>query len=183
MGVAITIRLGSLSKGEKRRNRGRLRSRFPHIGSRQAIAGIEKHFTSTPTLALAGTPTTPKDVIATLKAAIDAIDAAAAAEKAFHDATTAQHAAVAKGNAVVKALKILVTNQLGSAEGVLNNFGFQPPKRTTPDQAKKAAAVTKRAATRAARHTMGPRQKAPIKGTIATASSNVAAAPAPVKSA
>jgi hypothetical protein len=132
--------------------------------NRQAIAGVEKHFGSTQTLVLAGSPTTPNDVIATLKAAIDALDAAVAAEKAFHDATAAQHAAITKGNAVLKALKMLVTNQLGSAEGVLGDFGFQAPKRQVPDEVTKAAAVAKRAATRAARHTTGQRQKAKVKG-------------------
>jgi hypothetical protein len=135
--------------------------------NRQAIAGVQKHFATTPTLVLDGTPTTPKDVIATLQAAIDAIDAAGAAEKAFHDKVAAQHAALAKGDAVLKALKALVKNQLGSAEGVMGDFGFTTPKRKTPDEATKAAAVAKRAATRAARaarHTMGKRQKANVKG-------------------
>jgi hypothetical protein len=132
--------------------------------NRQAIAGVEKHFGSTQTIVLDGSPTTPKDVIATLRAAIDAIDAAAAAEKAFHDATAAQHAAIAKGNAVLVALRPLVKNQLGSAEGILGDFGFQAPKRQVPDEVTKAAAVAKRAATRAARHTMGQRQKAKVKG-------------------
>jgi hypothetical protein len=141
--------------------------------NRQAIAGVKKHFASTPTLALDGSPTTPKDVIAALQAAIDAVDAAAAAEKVFHDVTAAQHAAIAKGNAVLKALKMLVHNQLGSAEGALGDFGFQAPKRKTPDEATKAAAVAKRAATRAARHTMGKRQKAKVKGQPPTPSPTV----------
>jgi hypothetical protein len=132
--------------------------------NRQAIAGVKKHFASTPSLVLDGSPTTPNDVIAALQAAIDAVDAAAAAGKVFHDVTAAQHAAIAKGNAVLKALKMLVNNQLGGAEGVLGDFGFQAPKRKTPDEATKAEAVAKRAATRAARHTMGKRQKAKVKG-------------------
>jgi hypothetical protein len=133
---------------------------------RQAIAGVQKHFASTPTLVLDGTPTTPKDVIATLQGATDAIDRATVAEKAFHDEVAAQHTAIAKGDAVLKALKMLVKNQLGSAEGVLGDFGFQAPKRKAPDEATKAAAVAKRAATRAARHTMGKRQKAKVKGEV-----------------
>jgi hypothetical protein len=132
--------------------------------NRQAIAGVQKHFATTPTLALDGTPTTPSDVIATLKAANDAIDRSTAAEKAFHDAVTAKNAAIAKGNDLVQALEGLVKNQLGSSQGVLGDFGFANPTRQTPDEATKAAAVAKRAATRAARHTMGKRQKAAIKG-------------------
>jgi hypothetical protein len=132
--------------------------------NRQAIAGVQKHFASTPSVVLDGTPTTPKDVIATLQAAIDATDAAASAEKAFHDAVAVQHAAIAKGNALHKALKMLVTNQLGSAESIFGDFGFSTPKRRVPTEATKAAAVAKRGETRKARHTMGSRQKASIKG-------------------
>jgi hypothetical protein len=134
--------------------------------NRQAIAGVQKHFASTPTIVLDGTPTAPTDVIAALQGANDAIDRAAAAEKAFHDAVTAKNAAIAKGNAFVGALKSLVKSQIGSSHGVLGDFGFSPPTRQTPDEATKAAAVTKRAATRTARHTMGKRQKAPIKGVV-----------------
>jgi hypothetical protein len=134
--------------------------------NRQAIAGMQKHFASTPTFVLDGAPTTPTDAIATLQGANDAIDRAAAAEKAFHDAVTAKNAAIAKGSALVGALKTLVKSQVGSTQGVLNDFGFSNPARQTPDEATKAAAVVKRAATRAARHTMGKRQKAPIKGVV-----------------
>jgi hypothetical protein len=134
--------------------------------NRQAIAGMQKHFANTPTMVLDGTPTTPTDAIATLQAANDAIDRTAAAEKAFHDAVAAKNAALAKGNVLVRALRTLVTSQIGSTQGVLGDFGFSNPTRQTPDEPTKAAAVVKRAATRAARHTLGKRQKASIKGVV-----------------
>ena len=134
---------------------------------RQAIAGVQKHFATTPTLALDGTPTTPKDAMAALQDAIDAIDRAATAEKTFHDAVAAQKAAVTTGKALLAALNGLVTNQLGSTEAVLGDFGFTARKRQVPSEATKAAAVAKRAATRSARHTMGKRQKAKVKGAAA----------------
>jgi hypothetical protein len=137
--------------------------------SRQAIAGVKKHFAAVPTLALDGTAMTPDDVTAELQAAIDAADAAASVEKAFHDAVAAKHAAFAKTTARLRSLKALVQNQLGNSEEVLGDFGFSNTKPRTPDEATKAAAVAKRAATRAARHTMGKRQKAPIKGAVAAA--------------
>jgi hypothetical protein len=133
---------------------------------RQAIAGIRKHFASAPSILLGGTSTTPNDAIATLQGSIDAIDAASASAQAFHGAVTAQHAAIAKGTGLLTDLKTLVKSQLGSSEGVLGDFGFTSPSRQTPDEATKAAAVVKRAATRAARHTMGKRQKASVKGSV-----------------
>jgi hypothetical protein len=132
--------------------------------NRQAIGGMHKHFAGIPSFVLGGTPTTPADAIATLQGAIDAVDAAATAEKAFHDAVAAQHVALAKANALLKALKTLVENQLGSTEAILGDFGFTRPARQVPNEETKAAAVAKRAATRAARKTMGKRQKAKVKG-------------------
>jgi len=127
---------------------------------RLAIAGVQKHFANAPTIALDGAPMAPKDVIATFQAAIDAIDAAAVAEKAFHDAVAAEHAALAKGTVTRAALRRNVTANLGSGEGVQGDFGFPVPKRKAPDAATKAEAVAKRRATRAKRQTMGKRQKA-----------------------
>jgi hypothetical protein len=132
--------------------------------NRQAIAGMRKHFAGIPSIVLGGTPTTPADVIATFQGAIDAVDTARAAEKSFHDAVALQHAAIAKANALLKALKMLVDNQLGSSEAILGDFGFTRPTRRVPKEEAKAAAVAKRAATRAARHTMGKRQKAKVTG-------------------
>ena len=150
---------------------------------RQAMAGIAKHFATNSTLVLDGTTTATKDVVATLQGAIDAIDAAAAASKAFHDATAAQHAAIAKGNTLLTALKTLVTNQLGSAGSAFGDFGFTNPKRTVPDATTKVVAVAKRTATRAARHTMGPVQKKSVKGAVNVAVTvTPTAAPTPVAS-
>jgi hypothetical protein len=59
---------------------------------------------------------------------------------------------------------------------MLADFGITPPKARTPLSAdQKAAAVAKRKATRAIRHTLGPKQKKNIKGTVpATAPQNSA---------
>jgi hypothetical protein len=133
---------------------------------RLAIAGIQKHFASVPTIVLGGQPTTPNAFVATLQGAIDAIGKAAAAETAFHDAVTAQNAALATGKASLKALHELVTSQLGSTAAILGDFGMTNPARQVPTQEVKAAAVAKRAATRAARGTKGARQKAGIKGQV-----------------
>jgi hypothetical protein len=141
---------------------------------RQGIVGIRKHFAGVPTILLGGTPTTPNDATATLQGTIDAVDAADAAEQAFHGAVAAKNAAIAKGTGLLTDLKTLVKSQLGSSEGVLGDFGFSNPKRQTPDEATKAGAVVKRAATREARHTMGKRQKAGIKGTVPATTAPVA---------
>ena len=50
---------------------------------------------------------------------------------------------------------------------VLADFGTEVASRQAPAASTVAEAVTKRADTRAARHTMGKRQKAAVKGTPA----------------
>jgi hypothetical protein len=133
---------------------------------RQAIAGVQKHFGTIPTIVLGGTPTAPSALVATLQAAIKGIDDATTAEKAFHDTVAAQNTALVAARAGLKALKTLVESQLGSTASIFGDFGFTVPTRKTPDEATKAAAVAKREATRAARGTRGKRQKAGIKGQV-----------------
>jgi hypothetical protein len=50
---------------------------------------------------------------------------------------------------------------------VLNDFGFARKSRTPPSAKTTIVAVAKRASTREARHTMGPKQKLAIKGDVA----------------
>jgi hypothetical protein len=133
---------------------------------RLAIAGIQKHFASTPTLVLDGVATPTANVLAILNGATTAIDDATTAEKAFHDAVAAQHAAVVSAEALLANLKVLVTNQFGKKGAATADFGFAAATRKTPDAATAAAAVEKRAATRAARGTKGPRAKKAIKGQV-----------------
>jgi len=75
-----------------------------------------------------------------------------------------------------RALKAWVANQFGVASQQAIDFGFPPPKTATRTADSKALAVQKAKATRAARHTMGKKQKAQIKGTVVV--STAPAAPA-----
>ncbi len=136
-------------------------------GLRQAMSGLKKHFGSAPTLLIEGKAMKPDDVIAQLQGAIDAIDASIAAEAAFHAQVDAQRAAIATARVLVRGLKGTVRTQLGTSLAVQTDFGFveKTPKVLTPEE--KAAAVAKGKATRAARGTKGPRQKAKIKGSVA----------------
>jgi len=132
----------------------------------QAIVGIQDNFTGSKTILLDATPTKPTDAVATLQAAIDAIGKAASAELAFHAAVASQHEAIAAAEALLVNLEATVKVTLGSTPAILGGFGFTVTVKKAPTPAVKAAAVEKRAATRAARGTKGPRQKAAIKGTV-----------------
>jgi hypothetical protein len=79
-----------------------------------------------------------------------------------------------------------VTNQFKNDPSTLADFGITLPARQIPNTATKSAAVQKRAATRQARHTMGTRQKANVKGTSPVAempNANAQAAAPPVAAA
>jgi hypothetical protein len=131
---------------------------------RQAIAGVKKHFASSPVIVLDGASTTPDAVTAIFQTAIDAIDKSTVAEKAFHDAVAVHNTALATARATLRALTRLVTSQLGSTAAILGDFGIPVPTRQDPTAATAAAAVGKREATRKARHTAGKRQKAKVTG-------------------
>ncbi|HEY8039212.1 MAG TPA: hypothetical protein VIF15_05430, partial [Polyangiaceae bacterium] len=87
---------------------------------------------------------------------------------------------------VLRYLKTFVVTQFGDTQDSgpkLEIFGFTPRKARTTTVKTKAAAAEKVVATRKARNTMGPKQKAKIKGTPApepVTTGTVAQAP-PVK--
>ncbi len=136
--------------------------------NRQAIAGLRKHYANGPSLAIDGVSYTPADIERILQDSIDAADATTAAAAAFHKAVAAEKAASAKGDPLYRGLRTLLIHQYKTAPNTLADFGITlQPKRQVPNAANVADAVVKRDATRKARHTMGKRQKADIKGQVA----------------
>jgi len=133
---------------------------------RQASAGIKLHYANVPTLVLDGVSYAQADVVKILQDLIDLAGPAIAAATAFHAAVAAEKSAITKANAVYLALKGRVLSDFKSQPQVLADFGITLPTRQVPSAVTAAEAVAKRAATRAARHTLGKRQKAKITGTV-----------------
>jgi hypothetical protein len=135
----------------------------------QLIAGTNKHFPTTSSLAFGGGTFTPAEVEASLQTLSDL-------RTAVNDAKTATKAKLADEQAQAPSLRTqmsayvtYVKATFGNSPDVLADFGLTPNKVKAPltlDQ--KAAAAAKRTATRAARHTMGSKQKKGVKGTITT---------------
>jgi hypothetical protein len=134
--------------------------------NRKAIAGIQKHYANIATIVLDGVSYKPAEVEKILQDRIDLADATSAAKVTFHQAVAAERAASAKANAVYKALKARVFSDFKSSAETLGEFGLALYHRRalTPEQ--KVEAAAKRDATRKARHTLGPREKAKIKGQV-----------------
>jgi hypothetical protein len=145
--------------------------------ARQLIAGTRKHFSSTASLTFGGATSTPAQVesllqtIIDLRAAVEAAKADATAKVAAEEAERATHDG--QMAAYVKLVKATFT-----APDVLADFGLKPKKAPTPpSNEKQAEAIAKRAATRAARHTMGSKAKKKVKGTVTTIVAAASATP------
>jgi hypothetical protein len=111
-----------------------------------------------------------KDRIATNQAVLDANAQRAEAVKADKDKR-------AQTGPVTKAFKRMVQGMFAQSPTVLADFGLTPAKVVTKSVATKTVAVAKAKATRAARHTMGSRQRAQIMGTTVSAGTGSSTAP------
>jgi len=130
----------------------------------QIIDGIGKDLQTMSTLYLGAKTYSPPSLAALIQSRIDAANKVTVAKAAWHDASASYKAIDVDVGVVVRDLKALVIAAFGSTSPKLADFGFTPRKRTilTPEQ--KAAAAQKRRATRAARHTLGPKAKLKITG-------------------
>lgn len=132
--------------------------------NRKAIAGVLQHYGSATKVVLDGVPHKPADLVKIFQDQIDAIDEANAAKVTFHQKVAAQKAASAAADAVFLALKTRVFSDFKTSAEIVGEFGMALPKRRAPKPKTLVEAAAKREATRKARHTMGERQRAEIKG-------------------
>src|ERR1019366_5257746 len=135
--------------------------------AKQLIAGAQKHFSAASSLTFGNATVTPAELEASVQTLVDL-------RAAVDDAKTATKAKIAAENAQgpplrsrMAAFVAFVKASFGPTPDVLADFGLKPKKAPTPlTIEQKAAAAAKRAATRAARRTMGAKQKKAVKGTI-----------------
>ena len=145
------------------------------------IDGLNTHASTLPSLTIGGTSYTTAAVVAVLQARIAAANAVIPARASWQGTVQADRDERTKTKTFVSGLRqALLVAFAGSIE-TLADFGLKPRKARTPrTPEQKAAATAKAKATRAARHTMGSKQKAKVKGTVApTAPATSPAATAP----
>jgi hypothetical protein len=148
---------------------------------RGLIAGTLKHSPGG-SLTLDGQPFTADTLIQVLQSLEDALSKVDTAKASWKDALKGLADVKAKVNPVIGAFRTWIKATHGSAPATLADFGMAPHKVPTPLTAeKKAVAVAKRAATRAARHTVGPKKKAAIKGDATVTVITTATPPPPAK--
>jgi hypothetical protein len=150
------------------------------VVAKQLIAGTAKHLSNTAPAAFLGGSFTADQITSKLQTLVDLrtdVDAAKAAAKAKIAAEVTQRPPL---RAFMSALTSYVKVTFGTSPDVLADFGINPKARVPPTVEEKAAAVAKRAATRAARHTMGSQQKKEVTGDVSGVLVTPIHAPAPV---
>src|SRR5256885_12693022 len=136
---------------------------------RKVLAGTEKHFPPNASLTLAGATYTPAQLADLAKKDIAASDKATQTKAAWLTTVQVQRDMHAQVDPVFRAFRSVVIVQFGESQNaadVLADFCYTPAKPRNKNIAVKDAAAKKAKATRAARHTMGKRQKAKVRGTF-----------------
>ncbi len=151
------------------------------VGDQKLIAGVEKHFTAT-SLFLEGKSYTAAEAVALLQERLDVTSTADAAYATWLSKVDAERAKVTETKKFVSALRKLVVAMFGSSVETLADFGIAPRKQPaalkTEDLSLK---VARQRATRAARHTLGSKQRSKIVGEVPV-TTPTAAAPATASS-
>jgi hypothetical protein len=128
--------------------------------------GLAKHFSNATPVTFAGRTYTRDQLASTLQELID-LRAKVEGRKASLAAAIATEATRAPTLiALERHLKAFVKATFTQAPEVLADFGISSKARTPQTTEAKALANARRAATRAARHTMGPKQKVKVKGDV-----------------
>jgi len=127
------------------------------------IAGVEKLLPKGP-LHIAGKTYTTKEVVAVLQARVDAVLAAEAARGQWLGMLNEEKTQLAQTKEFVDGLRRILLGMFASDFVTLHELGLAPRKRRVLDAEALVAKVDKMRATRAARHTLGRKQREAITG-------------------
>jgi hypothetical protein len=139
------------------------------ISNQKLIVGLQKHEQSLSSLVIGGTSYKTSDVIAVVQTLVNSAQTVVSSRATWQASIVADDNAQAKNKTFMSGLRQSLLVAFGSSVDVLADFGMTPHKTRaarTPEE--KAEATAKAKATRAARHTMGKKQKAQIKGSVAS---------------
>jgi hypothetical protein len=132
------------------------------------VSGIAKRLVNVPSLFVAGVTYTPSSLTTLFQSIVDRAAAVATAETQLRDARKALRDVLGTTVMVAVGFRHAMRNMFGEQAEALADFGLAPPRVHTPTVEQKASSVAKGKATRQARHTMGKKQKAEIKGSVST---------------
>ncbi len=145
----------------------RIRNRVEQQGADQLILkGVRTVMQGMPMVYLGKEFLTVPDLEARIQARIDAATKILAAKAAWEAAITEYEAIDAQTSVIVRDLFHTVIGAFGAESPKLAEFGFVAPRRAVWTPEMTTAAAAKRAATRLARGTRGPKAKLAIKGVV-----------------
>ena len=133
------------------------------------ISGIKKHQPKA-VFVLLEKKVTAAELVTILQSIVTALEAVAPAKGAYLQASRSADALLAQNRGTLRVLKQQLQGQGATNTELLADYGLVPRKlggAKSPQE--KAAAAVSAKATRAARHTMGKKQKAKITGATAAA--------------
>jgi hypothetical protein len=142
------------------------------------IAGVQKHLMNQ-SFIVGDKPCSAQDVVNVLQGRITRGQTAVSGKAEWRAAVKADRDERAATAVFVRAFRAIVQGMFHDP-ATLADFGLAPRKSTKKTVDTKATAIAKNKATRTARHTLGKKQKAKVKGSPAPApSSDGSAAKAP----
>jgi hypothetical protein len=128
--------------------------------------GIKANFTAVTSVIIGGVTYAIADLTTKIESFLTAQADTAAAQSAYHQAVTAEKASDAAARVFRSQVQAYAVSRYGKTNPILTQLSFTPAKAKKTTAAIKAVAVLKVKATRAARHTMGKKQKKVIKGSV-----------------
>ena len=147
-------------------------------------AGVTKHLANVTNVTLEGSSYTPAQIATKLQQVVSLNTDVDAAKATTNAKLAARKAAMPALRTFISALVSYVKAGYGNQPDVLADFGIKPPKPRTPATVQaKAAASAKREATRAARNTMGSKQKKAVRGDVVGITVTPVTAPKPTEAA
>jgi hypothetical protein len=136
--------------------------------NQKLIDGFNKHTATLPSIVIGGTTYKTTDVVTILQGLVNSANAVVTSRATWQTNVAADIDERAKQKTFLSGVRQSLLVAFGGSIDVLADFGLTPHKVRTPlTPAEKSAASAKAKATRAARHTMGSKQKAQITGTTA----------------
>jgi hypothetical protein len=132
--------------------------------NRKIVGAIKEHLSGSVTLG--GVKYAPARLAKMFRDGIDVADATDKAAKSWHLAVATEKDNTQALAGVQTALRSYVSATFGETSTEFAAFGFKPKAVADVSVETKATAVAKRAATRAARGTMGKSEKEKIKGAV-----------------
>jgi hypothetical protein len=143
------------------------------------IDGFNKHATTVPSMVIGGVMLTAKDIVANLQSLITSAKTALTTRATWQTAIRTDGALRDTNKTFVSGVKQGLLVAFAGQLDTLADFGLTARAKHVATPEEKIAAAAKAKATRAARHTMGAKQKASIKGTVTPTAPATAAPPAP----